>query len=100
LVDENGNTTHLSHDRIEISGLDQWVSPSTDAVYPSTWSISIPSRNIELLVEPWILDQEMNISIIYWEGAVRIEGVSEGSPVTGEGYVELTGYAQTLQGVF
>lgn len=100
LIEDDGTTFALAQDQIEISGVDQWVSPTTEAVYPSTWSISVPSRNIRLRVVPWILDQEMNISIIYWEGAVRIEGESEGSPVTGEGYVELTGYAQTLQGVF
>ncbi len=29
----------------------------------------------------------------YWEGAVRVEGTAGGESVTGEGYVELTGYA-------
>ena len=29
----------------------------------------------------------------YWEGAVEVRGTSAGRPVTGRGYVELTGYA-------
>ena len=42
----------------------------------------------------------MKTSFVYWEGAVRITGISEGLEITGYGYAELTGYAQSLQGVF
>jgi predicted secreted hydrolase len=35
----------------------------------------------------------MNVSIVYWEGAVAVEGKSRGANVTGVGYVEMTGYA-------
>jgi predicted secreted hydrolase len=31
--------------------------------------------------------------LAYWEGSVRVTGTSAGKPVTGQGYVELTGYA-------
>jgi len=31
--------------------------------------------------------------VAYWEGAVAISGTAAGKPVAGEGYVELTGYA-------
>ncbi len=31
--------------------------------------------------------------VAYWEGAVRISGTLRGQPITGLGYVELTGYA-------
>jgi predicted secreted hydrolase len=40
----------------------------------------------------------MQVSVSYWEGAVRVSGVSGGQPVTGQGYVELTGYQGSLQG--
>jgi predicted secreted hydrolase len=40
----------------------------------------------------------MRTSFVYWEGAVRVSGVPR--PVTGRGYVELTGYAGSMQGVF
>jgi predicted secreted hydrolase len=32
--------------------------------------------------------------VTYWEGAVQISGTAEGRAVTGQGYVELTGYAE------
>ena len=34
----------------------------------------------------------MNVSVRYWEGAVRIEGTARSAPVSGVGYVEMTGY--------
>jgi len=38
--------------------------------------------------------------IIYWEGAVEGKGMSKNKPVIATGYVELTGYAGSLGGVF
>jgi predicted secreted hydrolase len=37
---------------------------------------------------------------VYWEGAVSVAGTSRGRPLGGRGYVELTGYARSMQGVF
>jgi predicted secreted hydrolase len=34
--------------------------------------------------------------VVYWEGSVSIEGTRAGRPVTGQGYVELTGYDKTF----
>ena len=42
----------------------------------------------------------MRTSFVYWEGAVRVSGTRQGRPVSGHGYVELTGYAGSMQGVF
>jgi predicted secreted hydrolase len=62
--------------------------------------ISVPSAGIELTVEPWIEAQEMRVAFTYWEGAVRISGTSGGVAVSGNGYVEMTGYKGSMQGVF
>ncbi len=42
----------------------------------------------------------MNLSTVYWEGAVKAGGRSGGRPVNGHGYVEMTGYAHSLNGKF
>jgi predicted secreted hydrolase len=34
--------------------------------------------------------------VTYWEGAVHFEGICNGAPARGNGYVELTGYAGNL----
>jgi predicted secreted hydrolase len=44
-------------------------------------------------VTPRVADQELDLAVRYWEGAVRVEGTADGRPVGGEGYVELVGYA-------
>ena len=51
-------------------------------------------------IKPLIPDQELNLSIIYWEGAVNITAEKNGARLSGKGYVELTGYAQSLAGNF
>jgi predicted secreted hydrolase len=51
-------------------------------------------------VQPWISNQELNVSYTYWEGAVQVRGTSDGKAVTGNGYVELTGYLKSMQGQF
>ena len=75
--------------------LRRWTSPDTGATYPSRWRLAVPSEGLDLAVEPWLEAQEMRTSFVYWEGAVRVTGTA-----SGKGYVELTGYARSMQGVF
>jgi predicted secreted hydrolase len=42
-------------------------------------------------------NQELNVSTVYWEGAVAFEGTRAGAPVSAEGYIELTGYAGSME---
>jgi len=71
---------------------DHWHSPHTGVRYPRSWQIDIPALRSRLLVTPWLADQEMNMSFRYWEGAVKITGRQGGRQVSGNGYMELTGY--------
>ncbi len=52
----------------------------------------MPSEGLELTVSPLLADQEIDHSVVYWEGAVQATGTAGGRPVGGWGYVELTGY--------
>ena len=72
--------------------LDYWTSPTSGARYPNGWRLRVPSEDLALTVTPYLPDQEMDASVRYWEGAVRIEGTSGGDAVSGSGYVEMTGY--------
>ncbi len=69
-----------------------WRSPRTGARYPVSWEIAIPSENLHLQVEALMDAQEMDLSVRYWEGAVRVSGARGGTPVAGRGYLEMTGY--------
>jgi len=100
LVLSDGSTVRLKASDVRIETLATWQSSESKGVYPSRWRVVIPSAQIDLTVEPWIAEQEMRVSFPYWEGAVRFSGASGGLAVTGNGYVELTGYVSSMQGVF
>jgi predicted secreted hydrolase len=100
LIAPDGSTTHLAHDDFEISALATWRSPHSGAEYPMGWQIRIPSQQIELEITPYLRDQELNLTFIYWEGAVHLQGRHAGQAVSGVGYVELTGYAAPFNGQF
>lgn len=98
VVRRDGSVLRLDRQDMAMDVLDDWVSPRERTRYPARWRLRIPAEAIELDITPYIADQEMNLSIRYWSGAVRITGKAGGRPVSGNGYVELTGYAQGVTG--
>lgn len=99
-IGADGKTRALSRDDFDIFPIAEWKSPHSGATYPSGWQVSVPSQGLEFTVRPLLADQELNLSFTYWEGAVSIQGSRDRLPVTGYGYVELTGYAKSMQGQF
>ena len=91
-VDADGKSRHLERDDVEITVTDTWESPE-GGVYPSGWTLRLPEKDLFLEIRPVMADQELFTTVRYWEGAVDVEGEHDGNPVTGRGYVELTGYA-------
>jgi predicted secreted hydrolase len=77
---------------VTIKILDNWKSPHSKITYPSGWRLTVPGQKLEIEVVPLINDQELNVSYRYWEGAVSVNGTKNGKPISGQGYVELTGY--------
>ncbi len=94
----DGTATSLKREDFSITPEATWRSPHSGGVYPSRWRLQVPGQNIDLRVEPLMADQELQVSVVYWEGAVRVSGSRNGAPVSGYGYTELTGYAQSLEG--
>ncbi|HSE83527.1 MAG TPA: lipocalin-like domain-containing protein [Thermodesulfobacteriota bacterium] len=91
VIERNGTVRHIGVDDFRVEVLDTWKSPETGIIYPSRWRIVIPAYNIVLVVIPHQHNQELPLDFTYWEGAVRIEG----DGISGNGYVELTGYKQS-----
>lgn len=100
LIYPDGSTRFLSRQDFNICVLDTWTSPHTKTVYPNRWQVEMPSAGLEMEIEPYLTDQELDLSFKYWEGAVKISGLLEGREVNGSGYVELTGYAGSVAGEF
>lgn len=100
LIAPDGSTRRLSRDDFEIKVGDTWRSPRSGATYPARWTVAVPTANLTLAIEPYLADQELNVSNAFWEGAVRVSGERAGAAVSGSGYVEMTGYAGSMQGQF
>lgn len=98
LVEADGRSRRLELGDVAIDERETWASPRDGTRYPSRWRIVIPSEALELDVIPRLADQELNLAVRYWEGAVRVEGHARGRPILGAGYVELVGYARARQG--
>jgi predicted secreted hydrolase len=104
LVEAKGTSRHLKLADLSISVLDRWKSPQSGGTYPSRWHIRVPLAEIDLIIAPLVAHQELNTKettgLFYWEGAVTGEGTSGKRNVACEGYVELTGYVESLGGFF
>jgi len=102
-VASDGRGAFLPRSAFAIEPTGQWKSLASGAVYPHGWKVRVPSRGVDLTVTPLLDDQELRSrtmgGVIYWEGAVRIAGTRRGAPVSGKGYVELTGYAGRAPGL-
>jgi predicted secreted hydrolase len=99
-IDGTGRSTHLTMTDFTLEPVTTWTSPTSQARYPLSWRLSIPSRHLFLEVVPRMAQQELttgrSTQVTYWEGAIDVKGASNGTTVTGRGYMELTGYAERL----
>lgn len=87
----DGAAEVITREDVTLEVLDSWESP-LGGRYPTRWKLSLPAKNLSLEITPLIADQELNLSVRYWEGAVDVRGKVGENPVNGSGYVELTGY--------
>ncbi len=68
-----------------------WLSPATGIRYTVAWRLSVPGLGLELDIRPRLPDQEMDLAVRYWEGAVTATGRRGDAPVAGVGYAEHAG---------
>jgi predicted secreted hydrolase len=92
LVDADGVAVRLSADDVRLTVVDEWRSERTGVTYPVAWRMELPAENLSLVIEPYLEDQEIDLSVRYWEGAVRARGTAAGTRIDGQGYLELAGY--------
>jgi predicted secreted hydrolase len=75
-----------------------WKSKATVVQYPIEWRVEIPGQQLSFTVKPVLDDQELALNrLTYWEGAIDVAGQRAGNPLSGRGYLELTGYAPGSQ---
>lgn len=94
LVGKRGEAQHLGAAEFSLTPLRYWRSEATGVSYPVAWRVQVPSQRLDLDVKPRMPNQELDLRVRYWEGAVSASGES----VNGLGYLELTGYGSAAAG--
>jgi predicted secreted hydrolase len=96
-VEANGKTTHLRSADFTLQPAGEfWTSPLTGAKYPIHWKITIRKLGVELEARTPLGSQELTsktkLTPTYWEGAIVLAGRRNAQPLSGAGYLEMTGY--------
>ena len=90
-IKPNGDTTKLSKKDFQLTILDTWKSPISDASYPIKWNVEIPKFKYSLIITARFNFQELKNTIpfpfYYWEGQSLVSGSHNG-----RAYMELVGY--------
>jgi predicted secreted hydrolase len=98
LVGPDGQMTPLSLGDVQCESFGVWTSRASGGRYPLRWRMRVMTHAIALEIIPLLDDQELRTSrstlVTYWEGAMSVRGTVAGHPVAGQGYLELTGYAE------
>jgi predicted secreted hydrolase len=97
LIDGDGRATHIGFGEFALTPSERWRSPASGAEYPTAWAIEMPRFGLRLAARAAFADQELrteeSTGVTYWEGSINIEGTGESKPISGRGYLEMTGYA-------
>lgn len=100
-IEKSGKLTPQNANEFQWDQGGKWKSPHSGAAYPLPALIQTTDpasgKRLHLRIEPLLLDQELQsqlTGIPYWEGACRV--IQDGKTV-GSAYLELTGYAGSLQ---
>lgn len=94
LISKAGTPHDLTVEEFEMTPLRYWRSAATGVSYPVAWRVQVPSEQLDLKVEARMPNQELNLKMRYWEGAVT----ASGEDVSGVGYLELVGYGSQATG--
>ena len=100
VIDRDGQGHHLSIGDFTMEPTSYWTSQTSQARYPQRWRLTIPSQQLLLELVPLMAEQELSTThstqVTYWEGAIEATGSTQGRPARGQGYMELTGYAERI----
>ena len=101
LIHPEGRVEYLPLSAFRLEPQETWQSPKSGGRYPIRWRVQVPAPRIDLTVQAAFPDQELDTKgstqIIYWEGSVAVTGTANGRPISGVGYLEMTGYADAFR---
>ena len=87
----------LDANEVTFTPVRHWQSGATAARYPVEWRVATPvgSFTVQALLDDQELDSRGSTGAVYWEGLSVLRDAA-GNAV-GQGYLEMTGYAQRLR---
>jgi len=88
-ITASGDKETLALNEISIMPLDneKIATLNTERDVPTTWQITIPSKDVDITVSPFKSGQWNSSVFAYYEGRVNVTGTHKGA-----GFMELTGY--------
>lgn len=89
LVGVDGEKTRIDTAGIEYR-VDKWWQSDSGARYPVAGQLDFDEVGVSVVYEPLIENQELALTVRYWEGAIVLKDIA-GERI-GRGYLELTGY--------
>ncbi len=98
-VDPQGHARHLAVGDFTLTPGKTWSSEASGARYPVEWTIEVPSLSFRAVIRTPLAQQEFTGTTNYWEGAIDMDGTRQGRPLSGVGYLEMTGYAGRIAGL-
>ena len=87
--DSEGVRIHLDSSLVTLTPLKYWGSDARR--YPIEWQLRLQDEAHPWRIRALLADQEMHLSVRYWEGAVEVSDEVNGA-VLGRGYLEMAGY--------
>lgn len=87
LVRPDGSRRGLAATDFTLTPGRTWTSP-LGGRYPVRWRVQVPSEGLDLDVTAMLDASELDATVRYWEGSVRVGGSHAGT-----GFLEMTGYA-------
>jgi predicted secreted hydrolase len=84
-IDAQGRTQLLQAADIRLTPQD--TAKVAGRTMPVRWSIQIPGKHLDIVINALNPNAWMNLRIPYWEGPVQLSGSH-----AGQGYLEMTGY--------
>ncbi len=98
-ISTDGKPRYLTADEIKLESSKPWKSPNSAGSYPQEWKVQLkdrPAITVRSVMPGQELTTPHSTNVNYFEGAV--DALDDKGHSIGEGYLEMTDYAKSING--